>query len=148
MNILHILQTDKATHKWHFPKAFKFDAMHQWTVLVAQCFRARRYVIFTRIRTYELLFTIQCSARIRFWSPLCLCHGLNNWTIIKPILYMNIVHILQTDKATHKWHFFPKAFNLMPCINELYLWPSVFRRVCMCHRQLEGYLIKNKVSPK
>ena len=42
-------------------------------------------------------------------------------------IYIHIeVHILQTDKSTHKWIFhwkinFAKLSNLMPCINKLYL---------------------------
>ena len=71
--------------------------------------------------------TIQCSTRIRFWSPLCLRHGLKNCPMINPLLYINIVHILQTDKPTYTWFFFhsklnfAKLSNLMPCINKLYL---------------------------
>ena len=80
---------------------------------------------FTQIRTYGSLFTIQCSTRIRFWSPLCLRHGLNNWTMIKPLLYMDIVHILQTDKHINGFSYskinFAKLSKLMPCINKLYL---------------------------
>ena len=55
-------------------------------------------------------------------------HGLNNWTLIKPLLYINIEHILQTDKPTDNWIFlhsntnFAELSNLMLCINKLYLY--------------------------
>ena len=75
-------------------------------------------IILIRIHTYELLLTIPCSTRTRFCSPLCLIHGLYNRTMIKPILYINIVHILQADQPTYRWipfsfkNQFRKAFKV------------------------------------
>ena len=73
---------------------------------------------------------IQRSTRIMFWSPLCLSQDLNNWPVIKPLLYLYMVHISQTDESTHKWIFhsktyFAKLSNLMPRIFKLYLFHTV-----------------------
>ena len=55
----------------------------------------------------------QHSTRIRFCSPLCHSHGLNNWTMIRFLLYWNRIHILQKDKVTHKWSFSSKIADAM-----------------------------------
>ena len=59
-----------------------------------------KFIINTRIRTYKSIFTIQRNTWIGFWSPLCFSHGLNNWPMIKPLLYINAVHISRVTLYT------------------------------------------------
>ena len=79
-----------------------------------------------RIVCIDLSSTLWLSVKILSISEAEFVVGLNNWTMIKPFLYIITVHILQTDNPTHKWIFsfkkiFAKLSNLMPCINKLYL---------------------------
>ena len=62
-------------------------------------------MITTRICMYESLFTNTAQYMNRVLESIIFSQGLNNWAMIKPLLYINIMHILQTDKPKDEWIF-------------------------------------------
>ena len=76
---------------------------------------------------YKNALFIHEFVRIRLWSLLRLSHDPNNWATTRPLLYLDMVHILQTDKPTHKemlliQKLFPRSLQ----ISTLYLYSMYF----------------------